>query len=368
MGVRAFRILSIDGGGIRGAFAASFLASIERKIGRPICDYFDLIAGTSTGAIIAMALALGEPSSRVQTLYEQHGPGIFTRPNRRVPWSIRAFATVARSRVPGLDAAWLIGTKYSAAPLASVLRAFFADRTLEDAKRRLLVPAIDLTKGQPVVFKTPHLPGLDRDRHFRAADVVLATTAAPSYFPHATILPGSSYCDGGLWANNPSVLAIAEACQIQQQCRRPDVDPSFGINDIALLSIGTGTDPYFLDAPADEADGLLFWALRLLDVSGISQSQGMTSIAQYLLGGGRHLRIDFTIPKSGWRLDAIEALERLIHLGREEAEKRFTDLRPLFLQAPALPFTAFPRPSPATEGADTPDQHALPEGRRPSDG
>ncbi|MCK6458210.1 MAG: hypothetical protein L6Q92_16980, partial [Phycisphaerae bacterium] len=115
--------------------------------------------------------------------------------------------------------------------------------------------------------------GMTRDRHFRIVDVLMATTAAPTYFPHSCISPGSAYCDGGLWANNPSAVAIAEASRISMECKRPEIDPVFGPTDVWMLSLGTGSTPYDVAPPGDERDGLLFWGTRAYDVMAASQSQ-----------------------------------------------------------------------------------------------
>lgn len=339
-----FRILSLDGGGVRGAFTAAFLAQVERKLGKPVGEYFDLIAGTSTGGIIATALALGEPAAAVEAMYEKHAEAIFSRPSERaLPLWARLLGPFIRKRMRGVDEAWLLGTKYEPHHLRRALTEVLGDRTLEQAKRRLLVPAVDLARGQTVVFKTPHLPGLDRDRHFRAVDVVMATTAAPTYFPHAVIGSGSAYCDGGLWANNPSVVAIAEACRISEACARPGVDSPFSPSEIKLLSIGTGESSYFVQPPGDSA-GMLFWGTRVIDVMGTSQSQGIGFLCQYLLSDDRYRRVDFQMPDGGWRLDAVEMLAALIHRGREEAERQFESLKPAFFGAGATSLTAFPRP------------------------
>ena len=131
-----FRILSLDGGGIRGAFAAAFLARIEQEIGSPITDYFDLIAGTSTGGIIALALGLGEPAARIRDLYEKRGSQIFTRRvHVRVPGWQRACVALAKRKLPTLDLGVLQRSKYPAQPLREALTELFGTRTLEGQPR-----------------------------------------------------------------------------------------------------------------------------------------------------------------------------------------------------------------------------------------
>jgi patatin-like phospholipase/acyl hydrolase len=145
-----FRILSLDGGGIRGAFAAAFLARIEQEIGTPITDHFDLIAGTSTGGITALALGLGEPAARIRDLYEKRGSQIFTRRGHvRIPCWQRACLTFAKRKFPTLDLGVLQRSKYPAEPLREALTEVFGSRTLEEATAsRLVIPSVDLTGGR----------------------------------------------------------------------------------------------------------------------------------------------------------------------------------------------------------------------------
>lgn len=341
MGNRTFRILAIDGGGIRGAFVASFLAEAERKLGRRVSEHFDLLAGTSTGGIIATALAMGISAETIEQLYLRDGAAIFARPRpmhlaRPLDWTIQRFAK-------SLDSAWLRRSKYGSAPLTAALERVFGNRTLSEATRRLVIPAVDLAKGKTVVFKTPHLPGMERDRDFRAVDVVLATTAAPSYFPPAVIGVGSVYCDGGLWANNPAVVAIVEAMRIRRECHRPGVDKAFDLDDIRVLSIGTGEHPYYVKPAATRPPGLAFWGSCLFEVMGASQSQGFGFLADHMLGPERCTRISFPLQDTSWKLDSIEHLERLLHIGRESAIASLGDLTQRFLSEPAPAFAPFPR-------------------------
>lgn len=336
----SFRILSLDGGGIRGAYGAAFLAEIERRIRRPVADHFDLIAGTSTGGIIATVLAMGLPAASVEAFYLERGPEIFSRPCRGAPLWARMVAFLGRRFVPGLDAQWLTACKYRADALRSALEAAVGDRTLDAATRRLIVPAVNLARGEPVVFRTPHLPGSARHRNCRAVDVALATTAAPTYFPHAEIEPGSAYCDGGLWASNPAVVAYAEACRISAQCTRAGVDPVFEPKDTSILSIGTGQRCYFIAPPGDQA-GLAFWWPRILEVMGACQSQGVDFQARHFFGESRYKRVDFRLHDKSWTSDKVSALPRLVEMGREAASRSLDELRATMLDGVRPPFTPF---------------------------
>jgi hypothetical protein len=217
----------------------------------------------------------------------------------------------------------------------------YGERLIEDSRRRLVVPAVDLVRGQTVVFKTPHLPGLVRDRRFRATDVALATAAAPTYFPPGVIATGSAYCDGGVWANNPGAVAYAEAVQIQAKCKRDRIDPDFSLEDIEILSIGTGRSVYSIRPPV-RGTGIAYWGTSLLEVMGSAQSQGVDFQLRYLLGEARYARIDFTLPDKTWGLDCVGVLEQLIHLGRETAQTHAAEVGRRFLSTSTPEYTPFP--------------------------
>jgi hypothetical protein len=337
-----FRILSLDGGGIRGAFAAAFLARIEQETGSSITDYFDLIAGTSTGGIIALALGLGEPAARIRDLYEKRGTQIFARRSDvHVPRWQRACLALAKRKFPTLDLRVLQRSKYPDQPLREALTEVFGARTLESATAsRLVIPAVDLICGRTVTFKTPHQPNFIRDRHFSAVDVGLATAAAPTFFPHASIGSGSAYSDGGLWANNPSIVAYIEAMKIREVCRRPGLDWEFATDDVQMLSIGTGEPQYYAQpGPAD--DGLLWWGSQLVDVVGGAQSHGAHFQAQYLMGNERYLRVDFKMPTTPWQLDDVGALPELLHFGVQAAVDYYPKLKSRMFAAKKMAYHPF---------------------------
>ena len=334
---RTFRVLSLDGGGIRGAFGSACLAKLESSVGRPITDYFDLVTGTSTGGIIAVALGLGVSSKAIRDMYEREGVRIFAR-RQQQRWSpIKRFGLSLGLWVAGrkvsllesVDLNSLVQARYTNDALERILTELFQGQTLDLVKTtRLVIPAIDLIKGSTVTFKTPHQPNFVRDRNLRAVDVALATAAAPTYFP-AAAFNNTLYCDGGLWANNPSIVGYAEAMKILQVCSEPEV-PLFDHTDVRLLSIGTGVPRYFFK-PCEDYDGMIGWGPQLFEVSSGAQSQGAHFEARYLVGSERYRRIDFEMPQSPWPLDAVDRLPELLHIGEEKAVEHFSELKSLFL-------------------------------------
>src|SRR5713226_6315907 len=139
------KILSLDGGGIKGVFAASFLASVEESLGARIGDYFDLIVGTSSGGILALGLGMELPAKRILEFYETCGPGIFRR-----SWLSRFYAPLFLGR-------------YDPALLRRALQNVFGTAKLGDSKKRLVIPSMNLETGEVHVFKTAHHPRLQTD-------------------------------------------------------------------------------------------------------------------------------------------------------------------------------------------------------------
>lgn len=338
---RPFRILSLDGGGILGAFTASFLADIERRLRCRVADHFDLIAGTSTGGIIAAALAAGEPASRIVEFYRERGPRIFTR-QKFGPWGEVAacLPNLMLSRI-GLDLQSILYPSYASDALNSALDEVFGDRRIGDLLScRLLLPAVDLVQGKTVVFKTPHLENMIRDRHYRVAETVAATAAAPTFFRPSQIGGKGAYADGGVWANNPSMVAVAEAIKISETCRRP-CDEKFSLKSVYCLSIGTGRGQYF--AKPGKLTGVAWWLAgkKIISLLMTSQAQGVDFQARYVLGNRYH-RVDYTIPDQSWTLDNAGVIEDLIDFGEKQVAVELPKLESVFFKTKAVPYQQYP--------------------------
>ncbi|GJM32929.1 MAG: hypothetical protein DHS20C18_19300 [Saprospiraceae bacterium] len=199
---RKFKVLAIDGGGIKGLYSTRVLQEIEQRYGDCfLADHFDLICGTSTGGLIALALSLRKKAREVADFYVQKGDKIFPYSS----WLSRQFAFIRQTLWYG---------KYGDKALKKCLEEFLgADTRMEDAQVSLCIPSYNLTRGEPIVFKTPH-GSFYRDRKIKMVDVALATSAAPTYFPIAELnyptIKGL-FVDGGVWANNPTLCGVLEA-------------------------------------------------------------------------------------------------------------------------------------------------------------
>jgi len=240
--VAPFRVLALEGGGLRGIYQASYLITAASRVNSqmPQADpwdlgkCFDLIVGTSTGGLVAAALAANVDLHQVIQLYREHGSSIF-------PY--QALRAISRFRIGDIVrfAGW--GANAGDEALSKHLCGAFGKMTLKDVYDnrgiRLAIPTIDMARYAPVVFKTRHLQRLNgRDDHRTLVDVCRATTAAPVLRSMARIVePGgvnthATYIDGGLWANNPSVLGMVEASEIVGESEHPT-------RPINLFTLGT---------------------------------------------------------------------------------------------------------------------------------
>lgn len=292
------KILAIDGGGIKGVFAASFLAQIEAKCNVRICDYFDLIAGTSTGGIIAAALAVGIPAKDILEMYMTNGKKIFPK-NRR--WM-------------------LFKGKYESKPLHDALETVFEQKCIKDCKTRLLMPAFNLESGKTRVFKTPHADDLLFDKELKLVDCILATTAAPLYFqPHN--MEGGTFVDGGIGANNPSLIALVEAmtrCEWKQ-------------SEISMLSIGGVTE--LGPTTGFERMGLID-ALKIQRCFMCAETQYADNICKIMLPTENYQRIVQKVEKNQFSLDGATdaSLNRLKNSGGNQAMSDLKKIQKTFLQ------------------------------------
>ncbi|NNJ26489.1 patatin-like phospholipase family protein [Alienimonas chondri] len=348
-----FRILSLDGGGLRGSFGAGFLAALERRVvpatGKSLASHFDLLAGTSTGGILACGLAAGLTAERLVQFYREQGPEIFhPREPFRPRTSVRPlypFANWIFRRKTGMPMDEMFRARYCPFHLTDAFVTAFGDRTLGDLNQaRLIVPAVNLSKGAIHIFRTAHLPaGRGCQSDIKIVDLLVAATAAPTYFPHKMI-GDEAFCDGGVWANNPTVLAVAEAVALSSGAeslddpradRASDLEKAVDVSGIEVLSLGTGRATYSLSPPGADA-GSLFWARHIADVMGHSMQQGTELPAEFFLGD-RLTGVNFDIPDASWTLDAADKVEELFAMGEAAAEERGDEVIERFFRSERTP-------------------------------
>jgi uncharacterized protein len=307
------RILSIDGGGIKGAYAASVLASIENGSTHSIGRYFDLIVGTSTGGIIALGLGAGLRAADIVEFYREHGPRIF-----------------AGSRITRLLRQLGIA-KYDNVELRKALESTLEGRTIADSRVRLVIPSASLESGRIHLYKTPHHSRLTTDRMKSMVEAALATAAAPAYFPVTRATSGLPLVDGGLFANNPMGIAATEATSLL----------GWAPTDCTMLSIGCTQERPDLSAAGGRAGaGGLYWLGRAIGFMMSAQSSLALGTAQHLIGHERVYRINETVAAGRFRLDRASDLPALIGLGAESAREWKPRLMSIFFSEPAEPFVA----------------------------
>jgi patatin-like phospholipase/acyl hydrolase len=293
----AFRVLSLDGGGLMGAFSASVLATLERTTGRRIFEHFDLITGTSTGGIIAIGLAMGAPAEELVRFYEERGAVIFPPVKKGVGGWLKTARNLRRP-------------KFAPNVLRETIKTVVGDRPLSAARTRLVIPAYDASMGRIYVFKTPHNPDRLQDSDVPAVDVALATSAAPTFFPaHAMPEYRGVFIDGGVWANCPAMVGIVEAVGFCGQ----------RLEDVHLLSISTTNYPFRIAEPI-QLGGLLGWGRKIVETLMFGQAQGAVAQAVSLLRDRFH-RIDYLTEPRIYVMDDARVVKELITLGRGEAEK-----------------------------------------------
>jgi predicted acylesterase/phospholipase RssA len=279
-------ILALDGGGVRGLMTALWLERLERSLGS-LRSHFDLVAGTSAGAINACALVKGLPARDVVELYEERGRGIFPGTASRL-WS-----RLGRTFTQGLSA-----PKYSGEGLEQALRAELGAVTLGELSGRsprLLIPTYDVVHRQGVVIKTHH----SGYSHLPLWSVAKASASAPTYFPAHVLSTREggverrrALIDGGVVANNPTACAVAEAIRINRELGAGPATDRF-----LVVSVGTGRPPNDISVGKAKAMGIAQWAPALVGVFMGGADEATDYVARQLLAAGTYIRLQIDLPE-----------------------------------------------------------------------
>jgi patatin-like phospholipase/acyl hydrolase len=301
-----FRILSLDGGGIRGLYSAAVLAHLEKQTQKSLIAHFDLVVGTSTGSIIALGLASGVPASDILAFYQKHGPVIFSRPATRV--------------------GRLFHPKYKNDALIRAIRDILGEHTLDDLKIPVCVPSYELSDGMPRVFKDNHHPDLHWGGGLPIWKIAAASSAAPTYFPAFQVDEADSHVDGGIWANNPIVVGIAEAVRYFDQ----------PLDHIAAVSIGTGCHAFRLSEKEARTWGLVGWGRRARILSLVMDAQARSAhhTAAMMLKRENYLRIDADLT-TAMPLDEYQIARVLLERGAQAGRTYKTEIERKFLAWPS---------------------------------
>lgn len=291
-----FHVLALSGGGFRGLYTATVLAALEDALGVPLAKRFDLICGTSVGAILALGLAKETPAQDLKNLFVRQGRKIF---NRRLA-GMGGIAFFARHTHRGLK---------------DVLTNQFQDATLGDLSHPVLVPTVNYATGLAKVFKTPHNKSFEIDHKTSLVDVAMATSAAPTYFPIYATSRGK-FVDGGLVANAPGLLGLHEAVQY------------FGVGEenVRVLSIGTMSSGRTIRGDSALDLGFMRWRGRLFDLI-ISVQESITdSMLQHRLQDRYFLIDDPVEPDQAQDISSLDrvnqrAIDTLTARGTDRAQR-----------------------------------------------
>lgn len=322
--MKTFKVLAIDGGGIRGIIPGVFLAEIERLTGQRICELFDLVAGTSTGGILALGLTRPDADGRPKysandlvRLYRDRGRDIFHRPRRHVLRSLGG----------------LIGAKYPCHGIEAVLNEYFEDCCLRQALTDVLITSYSLGLRKPFIFRSEEARDKP-DYDFLMRDVARATSAAPTFFEPSLVrdtagTAGYSLVDGGMFSNNPALVAYLEAMKRLSQYRN---------HKLLLVSLGTGRSSDS-QRPIRQGRwsgwGIARWARPSIEILFETSSHTVNYAMHQLNWGdrsGEYFRLQTTLPPHCDSMDDttpanIEALERCAEQALEKEERMLERLR-----------------------------------------
>lgn len=293
-----YKVLSIDGGGIRGVIPAVVLQHIEEQSGKSIADMFDLIVGTSTGGILAAGLAVkktsGRPKYSAETLlelYAERGSDIFERSFWRGVTSLGGTTD----------------EQYDHRPLEKLLKKYFGNATLTDCLVPIVVTSYDIERREPYFFKTSRAQE-SKDRNHYLRDATRATSAAPTFFEPEVVKSMASrptkraLIDGGVFVNNPAMCGYTEAIA---QGAQPD--------DILVLSLGTGVATRKIPYEDAKDWGALGWVRPIIGVMMDGSADAADFHLRMLLPDAkqgdaqRYFRLDTTLDLALDDLDAAGA-------------------------------------------------------------
>lgn len=250
------RVLSLDGGGIRGVVTLVWLAELEKQLDNPLHTYFDLIIGTSTGAIIGCGLSSGYDASTMLDMYIENGKYIFDGGKNRL-WN-----KICRFFSDGLSS-----PSYSGEGLRLVMDKVFGKKTLKDLNKPTMVTSYNLRTGKPLIFKSFN----NDHENLSIAQVCKASASAPTFFPAEIMKINGEECpilDGGVVSNNPSLCGLAEAFRL------------YGTNcdNLLLSSFGTGEAIREVSTEESQEWGKLEWAIPIIDVL----FDGSSAVSDYI--------------------------------------------------------------------------------------
>lgn len=302
---KKFKILSLDGGGIKGLYSVQMLKNIEENCGVNFYNDFNLIVGTSTGSILAGAIVKKINLDTIVSLYQDQGKNIFKK---------RWYSRIG-----------LFRSRYSAKSFHNILKSLFKETTLGEIDKPLLINATNIGDSSQFVFKTTfnnQVDGYDnkkvlvRDKDIPLADAILASTSAPIYFPPHKV---NNYllADGGLWANSPVLVALAEAKKTFNK------DPK----DVVILSIGTGSEKNDYDLNTKKWGFLNGWKReKLISMILNLQTKTNSDLVQLLMPKENICRLTFTTTKV-FAIDNVSENSNLLSKADSDFSEQYSKIQ-----------------------------------------
>ena len=223
------KILSIDGGGIRGIIPVTILSEIEKRTGKQIYELFDFIAGTSTGGLLTLFLNKNNPApaAALSELYLKHGQDIFPpKPVRKTN-----LCTMLKDKLKNTLEDYLSGPKYSVGGINQILKFLVKNETYKETIKPCLITSYE-TENNKAVFFTNYT---ERYQNTLIRDIARATSAAPTYFEPVKIKDKGTFIDGGMHSNNPAMCAYIEVIKL---LKKEGLD--IKNKRIVMVSLGTG--------------------------------------------------------------------------------------------------------------------------------
>ncbi|TND09052.1 MAG: patatin [Bacteroidetes bacterium] len=281
---KPFLILSLDGGGLRGIVPTMILMQIEQITGKKIQDMFQLMAGTSTGGLIALGLSIGKTPAQLKDIYVQNGKKIFPATGGGITGLLH-------------KAEQLFEPKYSPAGLQSVLDQYFGNTTMADCKVPVIACCYDLASNTPLFFKSRYTKQA-QPINAKLTEVCRATSAAPTYFPAFRMSYNNMdrVCiDGGVYINNPGMAAFSEICKYYKDPLYnlpPDFNPDV---NVFMLSLGTGTYTANLAQKKWIDGGLVNWATKISDIMMQATNQSTVYECSEMLPANQYYRMNISI-------------------------------------------------------------------------
>lgn len=285
-GKKPYRILAIDGGGVRGLIPAIWLSKIEQELGKPLNNYFDLVVGTSTGSLLACAVATGTPMKEAAQIYIDRAAQVFPQSDGRFWQNAKRFVTQR-----------FAGPQYGAEGLQTTLKDVLGDRNFGECKIPTMVTTYNLLNRKALMLKSW------RTDHAALPmwEVCAASSSAPTFFPAHVMRVGVAdlpLVDGGVVAASPAASALTEAIRLDRDNGEPR-----SLDDYVMVSLGTGVSTRHISIEEGLSWGPWDWAIPLFDIVFDGNRQAVNYMCRNLLTPDNYIRLQVRLDAASSDMD-----------------------------------------------------------------